>query len=369
MRILHVDTEKGLRGGQGQVMHLMRGLRDAGVPQVLAARRGEKLLAAALEEGLDARALWPIPAWAPGAAWQLRGIIDRFAPTLVHAHSAAAHAIALAALPDGVPLVVTRRVDFAPRDKAKYSDRRIHWIAISSGVARVLVDAGVASGRITIVPSGIDPARATSAPTGARMELRRSWGVREPGPVVGFVGAYVDHKDPLNLVEAARAIVEEHPHAIIVLVGEGELRPALEARAAKLGLKDSIVLAGWRNDIAACLSAFDIFVMPSKLEGLCTSLLDAQAAGLPCVATRAGGIPDIIEDKENGTLVPPQDAAALATAVIALWKDEARRLRFAAAGPRRVHDHFTVERMVQGTLEVYREIPRRVVLESMAPAL
>lgn len=366
MRVLHIDTERGLRGGQRQVLWLMEGLAARGVDQALAARRGSELAAAAAKLGVRVEPLPPLPPWIPpslpGPSWALRRALARFQPDLLHAHSAHAHSLALAAAPPGAHIVVTRRVDFPVKDRAKYADPRIAWIAISTGVAEVLARGGVMPTLIAIVPSGVDIERAQSGTAADRARLRREWGVAEPGPVVGFVGSYVDHKDPLALVEAAPAVLEAAPRARFVLVGEGPLRPALLAKARALGVADAVLLAGWRDDVPACLRAFDLFAMPSKLEGLCTSLVDAQAAGLPCVASNTGGIPDVVEDGANGVLVPPRSPDALGRALAALWKDESRRLRFAAAGPRRAREKFTVDKMVDGTLEAYREVFRREAL-------
>lgn len=253
---------------------------------------------------------------------------------------------------------MTRRVDFGirknPLSRRKYRAPNVHLIAISRGVREVLVQGGVPPGRIEIVPSGVDPKRFAGAQ--GRDEWRRRWGVREPGPVVGVVGSYVDHKDPLNLIRATPYLVESLPGVRVVFVGEGELRPAMEAEARRLGLSGNVILTGWQQEVGDCLAAMDLFVMPSKLEGLCTSLLDAMAAGLPCVATTAGGIPDIVQDGRTGLLVPPGDPKALADAIKRLWSDAPLRKELRDRGPRHVAENFSVEKMVEGTLNCYHKI-------------
>jgi glycosyltransferase involved in cell wall biosynthesis len=246
---------------------------------------------------------------------------------------------------------VTRRVDFPARGR-KYARPGVHFIAISSAIARILVAGGAPPSRIALVPSGIELPPAASPD--ARTRLRREWDAPGESPVFGMVGSYVDHKDPVNLVQAAERLGSLGLADFrVVLVGEGELRAELEAAIAGAGLTGRVILAGWRTDVRDCMEAMDVFVMPSKLEGLCTSLLDAQAVGLPCVACAAGGIPDIITDGDNGWLVPPRDPGALAGAMAAVWADPSERRRRAARGPAVVAERFTVERMVEGTLAVY----------------
>ncbi|MEQ8821064.1 MAG: glycosyltransferase [Sumerlaeia bacterium] len=367
LRILHIDTEKGFRGGEGQVMALMRGLRaraETGEPirQLLAARRGGELARRAGAEGFDVLEVPPWRLWDPRAEWAVHRLAH-YEGYILHAHTGAGHALALKASRGRSDVVVTRRVDFPIKtnwaSRRKYGAGNLHYIAISEAIAAELRAGGVAPERITLVPSGVDPGRfvlAGDARAAVRERLRAAWGVEEPGPVIGTVGAYVDHKDPLNLIEAVPALIERLPGARVVFVGEGELRPDMETRIAALGLGERVRLTGWREDVAEHLAAFDLFVLPSKLEGLGTALLDAMAVGLPCVAARTGGIPDIVRDGENGVLVPPRAPGPLAEALAALWQDPARREAFAQAGPATVRERFSTGRMVEGTLAVYRRV-------------
>ena len=121
-------------------------------------------------------------------------------------------------------------------------------------------------------------------------------------------------------------------------------------------LEKHVFLAGFRPDILSVHKAFDIFVMSSLTEGLGTSLLDAMACAKPIVATRAGGMPEVVADGDTGILVPPRDDAALAAAIVTLLKDPSRRASMGAAGARRVREQFSVERMVQDTLALYKRV-------------
>ncbi len=358
INVLHIDTEKGFRGGEQQVLSLMRGLAARGVAQSLLVRRDSDLGMRVANEGMKVHVLRVHAPWDPRTWRQARQFAQTEGSTIVHAHTGNAHKLALSAFAGEIPIVVTRRVDFAIKrnwfSQRKYTHPCQHYIAISTGVRDVLVDGGVDPSRIDIVPSGIEPTRFANATTGA--DWRKQWNVTEPGPVIGVVAAYADHKDPLNLINAAPRVLKKLPCAKIVFVGEGDMRPEMETHIAKLDLAERVQLTGWQTDVGGCLAALDIFVMPSKLEGLCTSLLDAQAAGVPCVACRAGGIPDIIEDGVNGLLVPPQNPEALADAIVRLGEDLSLREKFRVAGCEVVARRFTVDSMVEGTFAVYKKI-------------
>jgi glycosyltransferase involved in cell wall biosynthesis len=170
------------------------------------------------------------------------------------------------------------------------------------------------------------------------------------------VAALTSHKDHATLVEAMALLRPRLGAARLVVLGEGELRGALEALVHERGLADRVVFAGFRRDLDVLLPAFSVFCLSSRLEGLGTSLLDAMAFGLPVVATAAGGIPEAVEDGVTGRLAPPRDPRALADALADVLSDEPRRRALGAAGRRRFLERFTVDHMVDGTLRVLAEL-------------
>ncbi|MDX1973684.1 MAG: glycosyltransferase [Candidatus Sumerlaeia bacterium] len=367
MRLLHLNTEAGFRGGEQQVLNLIQGLmeRFSDVEQGALVRSGGEL-----EERLKATGIRLFP-WKKSlfGVLAVRRVIQDFQPHIVHAHAGRAHGLGHGALmlmgkSSRPAFVVTRRVDFQPKTGllsfGKYSNSFTRYVAISSAIAEILRNAGAPRENVQVIPSGIDPGRFKFSEK-ARQEWRTAWGCPEDGVVVGTVGAYVDHKDPLNLIHAA-ALLQKlvSPRALrVVFVGEGEERPRMEALRRELGLEDVVVLTGWQTGVGDLLSAFDVFCIPSKLEGLCTSLLDALAFGLPCVATEAGGIPDVIQHEENGLLVPPQNPEALAKGLHRLMGDKQLQEKFRSAGLRHVAEHFTVEAMVNQYYQLYQSLHKR----------
>jgi len=175
-------------------------------------------------------------------------------------------------------------------------------------------------------------------------------------PIVGNVAALVPHKGQRHLIDAAHIVVGELPDVRFVIFGEGELREGLERQVREHHLEKHVFLPGFRADVLGCIKSFDLFAMSSVTEGLGTSLLDAMACSRAIVATRAGGIPEIVVDGVNGLLVPPHDRMALARAIVALLKDDAQRTTMGAAGLSRVRECFTVERMVAETARVYARV-------------
>jgi glycosyltransferase involved in cell wall biosynthesis len=223
-------------------------------------------------------------------------------------------------------------------------------------VRDVLVRDGIPADRIEVVPSGVDVARIDAArPRDLRVEL----GLPPGTPLVGDVAAFGWHKAQEVLVEATPWILRRVPDAHVAFVGDGECRPRVEETARRLDLLGSRVhFLGFRDDVPEVLGCLDVFVMCSVMEGLCTSALDAQAAGVPVVASAVGGLVEAVADGETGILVPPRDPEALAAAVARVLLDGGLRSRFGMAGRARVREGFSVKAMVEGTLKNYERMLR-----------
>jgi glycosyltransferase involved in cell wall biosynthesis len=254
------------------------------------------------------------------------------------------------------PLVVSRRVDFHLRGNSfsRWKHRQVDcFIAASEAIRQMLVADGVPAERTVTVHEGIDIEHVAAAPV---VDVHQAFFLPHGAPVVGNIAALVPHKGQRHLIEAAHVVVQKMPDVRFVILGEGELRDALERLVKEHHLEKHVLLPGFRTDVLGCLKSFDVFVMSSVTEGLGTSLLDAMACSRPIVATRTGGIPEVVDDGVTGLLVPPRDEAALADAIVDLLGDAARRQRMGEAGLARVNEKFTVERMVAGTAAVYARV-------------
>ena len=363
LRILHVDSERTWRGGERQVLELMRRQRARGDEPHVAAPRGSALLSRASSEGLPTHAVPMRGTWDLGSVLALAGLHRSLRPDVVHWHAARAHALgALAALAaPGPARVLSRRVDFPVRgslgSRALYGLRREATIAISDGVRDALVRSGLDPAGIRVVRSGIDLGP-YEAPFD-RDSIRARLGTRPGDFLVLQVAALAPHKSQRDLLDAARIVLNRHPEALFWIAGEGMLRDELEEQHQALRLGDRVRLLGFRDDVPDLLRAADLFCVSSYLEGMGTSTLDAMAAGLPVVATNVGGIPEIVEERVTGLLVPPRDPAALAEAVLALAGDPALRLAMGGRARERVRA-FSADRTEEETRAVYLEAIRAV---------
>jgi glycosyltransferase involved in cell wall biosynthesis len=237
--------------------------------------------------------------------------------------------------------------------RCKYAFPGVHYVAVSEAVHRVLLHSGIPPQRVQTVYSGVDMRRfahVTPAP------LLFPAGTR----LLGTVGHLAGHKGHCYLLEATKYLLQSEPHVGVVIAGTGALRAALEAQAAALGITDRVCFTGFREDILALIQGFEIFVFSSYLEGLGTSMLDAMALRKPVVATRAGGIPEVVEDGVTGLLVPPRDPTALAQALLYLLRHPEQGQKFGEAGRNRVEQHFTAARMAMHTMQIYQQLMSHV---------
>jgi glycosyltransferase involved in cell wall biosynthesis len=353
MRVLHVNTEAGWRGGERQTLLTVQGLARRGVETALVARRGGRLAAAAQESGIEVFPLKMRGGADPVAAFRLAGIARRFKADLLHLQTAHAVSLALLGRIFGLRagLVASRRVDFPVNSAWKYN--RLDAIAAISGKIRdVLIEGGVKQELIRIIPSGVPVEIERPAnPQALREELAESAPV-----LIGTVGHLADHKGHRYLLEAMPRIVEREPSIRLAIVGDGELREALERQAGDLGVADHILFTGFRADAGDLLATFDLFVLPSVLEGLCTTLFDAMLRGVPIVASDTGGVTEALAAGRYGALVPPADPRALADRIVAILRDKASQRAMTDGAADWVRSRFSVDKMVESTLDLYREL-------------
>ena len=310
LSILHTDFESGWRGGQQQVAYLIEGLLRRGAHTGLVCRTESALADWAKKAGLRC---YPMPMgfeWNPWTAWRIASLCRTEGYSILHAHSS--HALGVATLSrllnPSLRLVATRRVDFKlGKSRLRLWKYRSHLldrlVCISKGVREVLLKAGIPAERMAVIRSGVDLERFSGSPTGQPPPP----GLETVTPdqiVVGTVAALCWHKDYPNLLRAARIVLDRSDKIIFCAVGNGPDEPEVRALAAELNLGSRFIFAGFQKDVGAYLRAFDLFVMSSKSEGLGTSLLDAQAMGLPIVATAVGGIPEALDAGQAGSSSP-----------------------------------------------------------------
>ncbi len=364
MRIVHVNTEPTWRGGESQVFNLMRGLLARG-HQVEAVTQPESaLLARCREASIPATPLAMRGDLDLAAALRLAKHLKQAPPDIVNAQTARAHTIALLAAHLGAPgrLVVTRRLDFPirrdPANLWKYRSRRVaRYIAVAEIIRDILIGAGVRDDRVSVVNSSIDLGAFVTSDK-QRAEARAELGIPPDARVIGNVAALAWHKGQTDLLSAMPRVAGAFPDAWCVIVGGGEEREALEKQAASLAGQARILLTGMRRDVPRLLNAFDVFCMPSHYEGFCNSVLEALATGIPVVATRAGGLPEIVEDGATGLIVPAKAPEALAGGILRILSDAGLARRLSEAGRYAAQTRFGVDLMVDKTVALYGDAVR-----------
>lgn len=357
---LHVDTGRTWRAAQSQVLLTVLGLRARGQRAALVAHPDGSLRRRA-SEGTDLFPLAPRMEMDLQAAWKLSRLMRNLRPDLVHAHDA--HAIAMAALavslggsPLHTRLLASRRVAFhvAKNAFSRWKYRQVEcFICASAFIKSTLIDDGLPAGRTTVVYEGVDLAHVDAAPP---LDVHKEFWLPHNAPIVGHVAGLAPHKGQRYLIDAAALVVRKVPDARFLIVGEGELEPMLRHQVKHLHLEKHVIFAGFRPDVLSLHKGFDVFAMSSVTEGLGTSVLEAMACGRPVVSTRAGGLPEVVDDGETGLLVPVRDAHSLAEAITSLLQDRSRRERYGRTGYERGRRRFNADRMVDETVAVYQRV-------------
>jgi len=340
--ICHVNLARGFRGGERQTELLIRHLAGLGVTQMLVGRRHEPLLER-LSDVADL-SLRPEIGNALGALRGARGA------TVIHAHeSHGAHGAYLRHLLSGTPYLITRRVMNVPG--SDFFTHRVYRhaavvAAISQPVAAV-IEAYEPSARTTVIPSV--PADLAAEPAEVE-KLRKRFAGRF---LIGHVAA-LDHrtKGQMHVIEAARRLADRCPEILFLLIGGGADERWLREEARGL---NNLEFTGFVDNVGDFLAVLDLLILPSLTEGLGSILLDAMQFGVPVIASRVGGVPEIVIDGETGLLIEPASAEALASAIQALLADERRRCAFGEAGRRFVLRH-TAAGMARRYVDVYAAI-------------
>ena len=356
LTVLEIDTERGWRGGERQLLWHAQVLTRLGHRALVAARPGEPLALRAAALGIPVVAVAPAMEFDPRAAIALRRAISREHVDIVHSHTA--HGVSLGAvacLGTDAKLVITRHSDFRLRSNigTRWKYGRVDGlIAISSASKNAMVASGIPASSITIVRGGSDQ---STPVTPASRETLESLGVHAGSPLIVQVSQLVQHKDPLTFVAAIDAARVRVPSLKAVLVGDGPLRADVERAVTERSLGDQLRVAGYRTDADALLASADIVTLSSEEDALPSVLFDALFCGKPVCATSAGGVPEIIEDGVSGLLSPVHDAAALGAAIARVLTNPTLAASL-STGARERATEFSIERSVGRTIAVYERV-------------
>jgi glycosyltransferase involved in cell wall biosynthesis len=320
-------------------------LNAAGIP-VVACRKGR---------GIDLRAL-------ARARWA----IDRHDTDVLHTHNAVAHYQAVLA---SCGLDVLRILNTRHGMGAGQRTGRKEWlyrralartdlvVTVCEAARRSGVSRGMLPKAMTrVVPNGIAVDRFTPASRAMRQHVLHLLGLDDSAFLIGNVGRLNWTKDQTGLIRAFRQVHEQHPHAVLLLIGDGELRAQLQACAATEGVRDAVHFLGDRNDVRDLLQGLDLFVLSSASEGYSMALLEACAVALPIVATDVGGNGEIIQSGRTGQLVPPGDADALSEAILLLLREPHRAAAYGRAARSWVEQYGSLEAMSERYERLYQAV-------------
>ncbi len=301
-----------------------------------------------------------------GTVEPVRKLIREQGIDLVHTHGARANLVArIAAQQEGVPIVTTfhsvLRYDYQSRLEAFMArvltrltnGLTAFFIAVSGAVKEDLVGMGAAADRIRVIYNGLD--LSGLVPEIGPAEVRARLQLPPEGRVVATVGRLHPVKGQVYFLEAAASLSSRFRDVVFMIVGEGQERPVLEQRIRELGLTDRVVLTGFYPHTSDLYPVMNVFCLPSLMEGMPLVVLEAMHFGVPVVAARVGGVPEVVTDGETGLLVPPENSKALAEGITRLLEEPELAAELAGRARERVVE-FTVESMARQVEEIYREV-------------
>jgi len=385
IKIVRVIARLNMGGPALHVAYLTAGLRERGYDTTLVAgslARGEDSMAFVAHARdvqivrIDelGREISPLRDFV--ATLRLARLIRRERPDILHTHTAKAGTIgrvaALLAGRRGPPIVVhtfhghVLRGYFGPL-RSRFFRLLERWlaarttalIAVSPQVRDDLVALDVAPPeRFVVVRLGIELEERVAAGHDGRAESRRYLGIEPDRFAVGWIGRMTAVKRTDDVLVAFKRLREEGIDAVLCMVGDGPDRPELERRAHELGVVRHTLFLGYQADVAPFYAAFDALVLPSSNEGTPVSAIEALAAGRPVVATRVGGVPDVVQEGRDGFLVDPGATDDLAERLTRLARDPDLRERMGAAGRERVLPRYAVARLIDDVDRLYRSLLR-----------
>jgi glycosyltransferase involved in cell wall biosynthesis len=373
--VVHYTDSNGFGGAEQVMLQLLKRL-DRGRWRLVLLHHGKpglaRLVAGARELGAELRVvprisrpsqLGSLPAFIRALRAERAAVFHANLPAPLNGRYGL-----LAAAISRVPAVIATAhlVDDAPvRFRAGFSQWQVcvdRYIAVSEGVARRMrARLGVPDRKIQVIHNGVEVG---GFPRQTDPRFRAALAGDAERPIVLTVARLDAQKGHGYLLAAAPEI----PDALFVFVGEGRERPVLEAQARALGVAERVRFLGHRDDVPDLLAACDVFVLPSRYEGLPLSVLEAMAAAKPVVATAIEGTDELVRHGETGLLVPPAAPSALAEAIRAVLADRALATRMGQAGRARVDREFSMSRMIDEVTGVYDELLERSEVSRRARA-
>jgi len=376
--VLHIHTLPVVSGSGINTFLSMKGLDTRVWRAELACAPGGRLVRQVEDHGMKVRPIRHfVQPFAPlrdlASLIEVSRLLHRHRYHIIHTHNSKAGFIGrLAAKLARVPVVVHTVHGFAFHDQERPWRRLLyrnlervamHWCDRMIFISQPLVRWAEAerilppgSSKAVQIFSGIELERFRPVDIPTQNRIRARWHLESTHAVIGIVSKLWDGKGHAVLIQAFARLFERHPESRLVIVGEGYLLNRLKRQARELGIGDAVLFTGFQRNVPNILASFDVAVLPSFFEGMGRALLEAMAMAKPVVASRVGGIPDIVYDGINGFLVTPGNVEELAVAIEKLLLNKDLAVQMGKAGRQHIGREFSADFMAQSIEKVYREL-------------
>jgi glycosyltransferase involved in cell wall biosynthesis len=369
VEVLHVVASHQRRGAEVFASDLVRSLKRSGIAQHVAvlhgSRPGVEFWTSAISLKANGRMV-PGLRMDSGIVRSLRSVISQRDPDVIQAHGGEPLKYALAARGRrGIPLVY-RRIGAAPPRITRGVHRVVHGalmrratkiVAVADVLRQEIIETfRVPPPRVVTIPNAVDPKRLFSSISSHAS--RRALGIPSSARVMLSVGALTWEKDPLGQVEVAAQVLRARSDAVLVFIGDGQARPSIERAVHQAGIRDRVFVLGSRSDVAEIMAAGDVVLLASRSEGMPACVIEAGLIGLPVVATAVAGVSEVVVDGRTGFLVPPGDQQAMASRILALLEDEAKRASMGQAARQHCLGRFDVRLVAPKYLGLYEGLLR-----------
>jgi L-malate glycosyltransferase len=359
-RILQISSIKNWRGGEQQVAYLIIELRALGKEVYMVVAKKSKLEQFCIDNNFQYSAINFGNGFNLFAAWRLKVITARYQIDLIHMHCSPSHTLAIFSniLGNKAKMALSRRVDFPIHDNLfsikKYNYSQIENIlCVSNKINNIIAPVIKNPEKIKTIYSGIDLNKFSTTKGDI---LRKQYNIDNEYTLIGNVASMANHKDYFTFINTAELLIHGGLKAKFIIIGDdGGEEQQIRNYVKEKQLEDSIIFAGFRTDVTKILPELDIFLFTSKEEGLGTSVLDAMASKVPVVATKAGGIPEMITHEQNGLLCGIKNHKELAEATIKVIQDEEFRQSIISNGSATVQK-FSKEKTALETIQTYMDI-------------
>jgi len=379
IRVLHIHTLPIVSGSGINTFLSMRGM-DRNVYEVeLACAPGGRLIQLVEDNHMK---VWPFehlvqpisPLKDTISLIELTIFLKRNPYHIVHTHNSKCGFLGrLAAKLAGIPVIVHTVHGFAFHDQEPIWRQSLfrnlermgsHWCDKMIFISQPLIDWALRENitdkeKIEKIYSGIQLDQFRPVTMDVKIKNREKWELKRDDLVIGIVSKLWEGKGHITLIEAFKALKKRLNNAKLVIVGEGDLYEELQGFVDKNELSGSVLFTGFQMDVSEILSTFDVAVLPSFFEGMGRVLLEAMAMEKPVVASRVGGIPDLVKHQINGLLVKPGDVEGLTHALEQILSDKGLSSKMGKEGRKRIQEQFSADIMVQSIDKVYRELLTR----------